>query len=194
LEKFEGNILALDLATSTGWACGPAAASENAIPAWGTLDLTGGKKVTEVEERYLALDRGVTGLIEHFKPEIVVYERPSPNLFHGKTTRLIIEFLCSLGGVAACAAWRAGVRKIRTLEIKETRMHFIGANPKRQIAKQMVVEKCHRMGWMVDNDDEGDACAVYSKMRTIVDPENAVAVNELMIASKRRKNYGQAQT
>lgn len=175
------SCLSFDIATRTGWAFWRSGFNR---PLWGSFDLGRGEKA----ERFLALGDHTEALVKEHNPEFFSFERPNAHLygsykdkesgktFGGRSNRNTIEYLCALCGVAEEHAYRAGVAsdKIKTTETSDTRRHFIQANPKRIIAKQMTVKKCRALGWDVDNDDEGDALAQLSFMHSLYDPQFAL--------------------
>ncbi len=75
----------------------------------------------------------------------------------------------AIGVFEACAA-EANVPIIRPVDVKDVRKHFIGQRtlPKGKAvggmspAKRAVFDRCHTFGWQVENDNESDACALWS--------------------------------
>jgi hypothetical protein len=59
------------------------------------------------------------------------------------------------------------------------RLHFIGCNPKRAVAKPMVMRQCRAMGWAVEDDNEADALATWSYMCALIDPKLALTPTPL---------------
>lgn len=180
------SCLCFDIATRTGWAFWETGLN---IPLWGSFHLGNGEKAI----RFLALGDQTEGLCRKLKPKMFSFERPNAHLygsykdektgrvFGGRSNRNTIEYLCALCGVAEEHAHRAGIpaENIKTTETTETRRHFIQASPKRVIAKQQTVLKCRDLGWDVDNDDEADALAQLSFMRSLYDPMFAVEATPL---------------
>ena len=64
--------------------------------------------------------------------------------------------------------------ELREANISQIRNHFIGSNPKRDIAKQLTMERCAQMGWQVETSDAADACALWHYQCCIHVPELGV--------------------
>lgn len=157
-------IFTLDLATTTGFAEGPAGCaprfwSERLAP-----------KGAPQEELFSGLIRHVGLHLKAFPPDIVAVEEP--DLFRlkaGVATRQSIEVLFGLSAVAQGVAHRMGVRRISRVAANDVRAFFVGQRKlKREDAKRLTVAECRRRGWEVRNDDEGDACALHAFMSEVV--------------------------
>jgi hypothetical protein len=169
----------MDIARVTGWACGGLTKEP---PIWGSFDLGGG----DHEDRYVALGENVRALIKRFEPAVFAYERPNQHLFRGKTNRTTVEHLCGLCAVACEHAREAGISTIRTVDTGVMRHHFIQRNPKRVIAKAMTIKKCEMLGWPVDNDNEADALACFSFIRSLKDKSFALEPTPLFQSIGRK--------
>lgn len=187
------SCLTFDIATNTGWAFWETGRN---LPVWGSFHLGKGHNAV----RFLALGDHTELLVKKLKPTIFSFERPNQHLYSsfkdkktgrmigGRSNRKTIEYLCALCGVAEEHAHRAGVPAdlIKTVETGEVRQHFIQGNPKRAIAKAQTVQKCNLLGWQVDNDDEADALAQLSFMRSLYDPTFAMEATPLFQTIGRR--------
>lgn len=98
--------------------------------------------------------------------------------------------LIQLTGAIRAAACRAGAR-VTLVAVSTARRHFIGTgNLKRDDAKQAVMQRCNELGWSIKNDDgrdddnRGDACAVYSYGRSQRDPSWAPKATPLFAVAK----------
>ncbi|RWX72546.1 hypothetical protein [Mesorhizobium sp. M2A.F.Ca.ET.039.01.1.1] len=180
-KEWKGDILALDIATKLGWAEG----EPGGTPRFGSLALA------PDGSSQAAIFGGMIGFLgsrlQAFKPRTIVFE--APELFRlrsGKATRATIEVLFGLPAVMQGVAYRMGVYDLQEATAPDVRGFFIGQrNLKRQEAKKAVVAECHRRGWMVRNDDEGDACALWAFMC-------AYKVPELRTASPATPLFGRA--
>ncbi len=165
---FQGSILALDIATNTGWAEGDPEALK---PHFGSLRLA-----PEGSDQ-AALFGGMIGFLgtrfQAFRPRTVVFE--APELFRlksGKATRKTIEVLFGLPAVASGVCSRYAIHDLQEAAPNDVRGFFIGnRNLKREQAKKAVLAECRRRGWDCANDDEADACAMWAFMAAIKRPD-----------------------
>jgi hypothetical protein len=79
----------------------------------------------------------------------------------GKTTIKTIRILCGLPFLMEGVAARMGIHDVREASTSDVRRFFIDQNPKREIAKQLVMQKCRELGYTPKNDNEGDAISVW---------------------------------
>jgi Holliday junction resolvasome RuvABC endonuclease subunit len=161
-------ILALDIATITGWAMGPA--SDN--PQYGTVRL----KARDDHPREAAYNL-MCFLADIFRaevPDFVVWEEPMPPIFHAnqaaKTGKVqqnnasmtlpvmldgVIYACCTRKGVP-CAA----VNRMKVLNHFTGKARWGGGAE----AKRAVVSRCHMLGLLpknVKNDDIADAISIW---------------------------------
>ena len=141
-----GKILAFDLATQTGWACG---APED-LPTFGTHNFPStGDNIGRHQSNARAW---FNQMLNAHRPAYVIFEQPS--LF-GKTTPTTMRKLCALAN---------------TLEevCLEQKIKCEQGNPKRvkkfwtgngNADKAMMFRFARRYGFKVHNDDEADAIA-----------------------------------
>jgi hypothetical protein len=169
-------ILALDLATVTGWALGrlgdmPDAgsirfgrpdASNNAI--FGHC-LTWAAKLLEPTPRPTML------IIESMLP---------PDAKAGRTNRDTRDRLAGLHAIVRAVAHLRGIYDISEAGTQAIRSHFIGhANLKRDEAKRQVMVRCAQLGWQAVDNNAGDALALWSYHAGILDPEWALHLSPL---------------
>lgn len=159
-------ILALDLATTTGWAEGPVGGR----PIFGSIRLA--PAGASQEEIFAGAIKWIGGRLMAFRPDILVFEESELfRLRSGKATKATIEVLFGLPAVIGGVAHRMGVPVIRKAMTCDVRKHFIDhARMKRIDAKAAVIAECRRRGWGVKNDDEADALALWDFMSAVVDP------------------------
>ncbi len=155
-------ILALDLATTTGWACGKP-----------TGELSHGfirfaKPGASHEAIFAAACRWMIEMME-MQPDMVVFEAPMATSFKkGKTNASTTALLYGLPAVVGAVAFMSGCYNIRKAETRDVRIHFIGSNLPRAKAKALTVRNCRLMGWDVTDDNEADALATWHYVCTLL--------------------------
>ncbi len=160
-----GGILALDLATKTGWAYGKP--DKRGPTAFGSLKFKGERPAI-----YRELRRWLSDWIRA-QPGLIVFESAAPPIWmlgrtRFATTKLLIgmcehvEELC-YERIELCDAMTSQVRA-----------HFLGTNRiKRPEAKRLTIARCEKLGWHVANDNEADACALWHYQASLLSPEIA---------------------
>ena len=153
---FEGRVLALDLATTTGYAFG----APGSIPQFGHLRFSkpGSPRAATLRAFRQWLDKRWRS--SHGRPDLIVYESPAvPSIMAGRTN---IETIKLLVGLAEhLEEWCYERVELREARVADVRVHFIGQNMKSAYAKAKTVEQCRMLGWEVENADEADACALW---------------------------------
>ena len=162
-----GGILALDIATRTGWAYAgpdqvaawpdvPLAARAHPRPRWGLIDISSAGAGAGRWTRYV--DR-LTDLLSLTKPAVIVYEAPLSSVGMPNAHTAVI-----LHGLVAFTEYTAARWRIvhRPAHISTVRKHFLGRAPRdgRAKAKAAVIDGCARRGWDISNDNIADALAV----------------------------------
>lgn len=161
-------VLALDLASTTGWAVG----EPGQLMAHGTIRFA--SKGASHEAIFARAFDWLDDKIRTYDPGLVVWEAPLITSFlKGNTTNDTTTVLYGLPAVMGLCAYRHGIYDIRKAEARLVRLHFIGENPKRSIAKRLVVRQCAAHGWDVADDNEADALATWSYMCALLRPELA---------------------
>jgi hypothetical protein len=165
-------VLALDLASQTGWACGPI----GGVPAHGTVRF--GASSHEV-----TFAKALTwmSVMCKLKIDTVVWEAPLATSFsRGHTNVNTTTLLYGLPAVISAVAHLREIYDVRKATTKDVRNHFIGCNPKRVEAKKLTMRQCRAMGWTVEDDNEADALATWSYMCALIDPKLAVLPTPLL--------------
>ncbi len=159
-------ILALDIATKTGWAVG------DEQPETGTIELRG-----SVGEKMHRLARELRLLTSIHSPDLIVFEAP---ILHVKrqgsssTLRLLVGLCC----VAEMVAFEAGIAVSET-PTSTWRKHFLGVSraPKGLTSKwlkQQAQARCRALGWGDLSEDEADACGVWDHAMSLRRPSHAM--------------------
>jgi crossover junction endodeoxyribonuclease RuvC len=174
-------ILALDLASRSGWACGY---PYDRVPRSGSIRFT--KLGASLGAIYCHCREWLDDFIFAHDPDqredvdLIVFEAPMApihmaSLTNAHTIRLLIG-LCAVVEEFAFAN-RIDVREAK---VSDVRRHFIGAGRfKRPEAKAATIETCHRLGWAPADDNAADALALWHYQASIFDPKLAVQTSPL---------------
>jgi crossover junction endodeoxyribonuclease RuvC len=175
------DVLAIDLATKTGWARG----CVGEVPEFGTMNFAAKKKGTKGgSDMLLSSDSVFAAAMEWIGelldpvPDILIIESMlPPDAMKNKTSRQVRDRLAGLHGIIRAVAKRKGVGEITEAAVGDVRAHFVGIrNLKRHDAKSAVIDRCQSLGWDVANDNEADACAIWSYACALIDPVQALSV------------------
>lgn len=164
------DILALDIATCTGWARGKV----------GEQPICG-----SIRFRNTPASRPFGDALEHFRqllqakprPDLVMIERMlPPSAFHGATGFKTFLLLAGLRGVVFSVIDRLGIENGEA-NVGDVRQHFISDRcAGRERAKRETVQRCRALGWQPADDNAGDALALWSYACSIIDPSLALKV------------------
>jgi len=170
------DILALDIATTTGFARGRVGGR----PTFGSVSFAGKGQASDNAVFANAL-RWLSGFTSGQPPQLLILEQMlPPSAMRGRTARAVRDRLAGLEGVIRAVAYCRGVYRIETATVHQVRAHFIGESSlQRGAAKREVMRTCHRLGWQVQDDDAGDACALWSYACGLIDPVGALKVSPL---------------
>ena len=163
---FKGNVLALDLASTSGWAHG----KPGSVPRFGHQRFAkqGEPRGAAYHRMRLWLDLFCSA----HRVDWVVFEAPiAPLLMTGRTNINTIRLL--VGFAENLEAWCYRKVEIREARVSEIRAAFLGSNYKTSIAKPMTMDRCHALGWMCETSDEADACAAWSFQCALLRPDLA---------------------
>jgi hypothetical protein len=170
------DILALDIATTTGFARGHV----GDIPECSSVDFA-----------HLGVsDNAILGKALYWfsellrpapRPDLLVIEAMLPPLAKvGNTNRKTRDRLAGLHGIFIAVAHLRGIHEITTVEVGAVRQHFIHArNLRGHIAKQEVMEKCRALGWRVPDHNAADAAALWHFACSLIKPELALEASPL---------------
>jgi crossover junction endodeoxyribonuclease RuvC len=165
------DILAIDLATWCGWCRGRVGEQ----PVFGSLRFGSQKDVPAAT--FAAAISWLNEMLAR-PPDLLMLEQLlPPNVMQGRSQRRTFARLGGLQAIALGLAHEHRVGEICEASVGDVRGHFIGERAlRREAAKKAVVERCRRLGWAVANDNEGDACALWSYGCALIDPRTALRV------------------
>lgn len=145
-------LLALDLATSTGFAL----RSANGLIQSGSQRF---QKGLAVGPFLIAYERWLAESLTVWQPEVVAFEAPwVGGVTHQDTAR---KLMC-LAGVTEMACLKApSVQRHFEANNASVRKHFLGkGRGDRKELKRLAIDACRARGWDPENDDEADALAL----------------------------------
>jgi crossover junction endodeoxyribonuclease RuvC len=167
------DVLAVDLATNTGWCRGHV----GAVPVFGSL------RFGKHNSRDCAIFADALSWFSDFlypkpRPDVVILEALlPPSAWGGESQASTFNRLAGLYSIMLGVAHLRNIPEISTASVPDVRAHFIGARSlKRAMAKRAVMDRCWRLDWQVKNDNEGDACALWSYACALIDPQLAMNV------------------
>lgn len=163
-------ILALDLSTNTGWACGPI----DGPPVHGRFSLP--KTGKDIGAYATAFQDELCSLLGKHAPDRVCFESP---IMIGQRTSIHAarklyglayhtELICKVWGIPCSETHMQTARS--TLGVKglaRTRVdsqgikHAVTPEERRKHIKAEVMRLCRAMGWEPANDDEADALCIW---------------------------------
>jgi hypothetical protein len=169
-------ILALDVATRTGWARGRV----GELPVAGSIRF-GGSGAHDPAIFAAALRWLSAELEPQPRPDLVIIESMlPPDAVRGATSRAVRDRLAGLQGIVKGVAHLRGIGEIAEATVGNIRDHFIGDRSlKRDAAKRSVMERCRALGWQCADDNAGDALALFSYACALIDPKWALQVSPL---------------
>lgn len=169
-------VLALDIATTTGFAYG---GPEQPSPKIGSVQF--GSAAASPDAVFGAALAWANRFFAENKPDLIAIEKMLPPMaMSGKTTRSVRDRLAGLQGILRGAARNAGLFEVAMVDVGDIREHFIGQRgAKRDSAKLQTMQRCRQLRWTVDNDNEADAAALWSYQVSRIDPRLALRVSPL---------------
>ncbi|HEY2243416.1 MAG TPA: hypothetical protein VGH47_04230 [Xanthobacteraceae bacterium] len=179
-------ILALDLATVTGFARGDVA-RPMPTPIAGSIRF--GKTGASDNAVFAHCMSWISELLEpQPRPDFIAIEAMlPPGAMVGATTREVRDRLAGLHGIVRAVAHLRGIDRIEAYRVGDVRAHFIGERGlKRDAAKRAVMYRCAQLGWQAPDDNAGDALALWSHAAAQIDPNHALMLSPLFNASLRR--------
>jgi hypothetical protein len=171
------DILALDLATRTGFVRGQPADAPAQIGSvrFGNADASNnavfGNALTWISKLLEPEPRPTLLILEAMLP---------PNAKFGHTHTEVRDRLAGLHGIMRAVAHLRGVYEIAEYSVSDIRRHFLGDHLiKRDKAKEETMRRCRQLGWPVEDFDQSDACALWSLAASLIDPTLALKLSPL---------------
>ncbi|MBN9497841.1 MAG: hypothetical protein J0H39_13880 [Alphaproteobacteria bacterium] len=156
-------ILALDLASVTGWACdGPPDSRGQPRPVGGSFELRG----SEFGDRYIDLRDRITELVSLHKPDTAVFEAPLPFASGSKFAGIqaganTVRMLLGFAAIAEETLMRLGI-EVFEVNVQQVRKHFCGDA---RAKKDDVIRTCRTLGWNPNDHNAADAMACWDFAR-----------------------------
>lgn len=178
-------ILAIDAARRMGWAYGAAGSK----PISGSIECA-----IEGASRgaiFSGAGRWITAFISANEVDVLAIEAPLPGSFvQGQTNIKTATILLGLPAVLEFMAYQLKVYRHVRVNQASVKKHFVGHGIGEQ--KPTIMAKCRALGWVGKDDadqsfDRSDALAVWSFVEADVAPRYTQPVDDLFIASERRK-------
>lgn len=159
-------VLALDIASRTGWAYAsaeqvaawplvPMASAEHPKPVFGEIRVTEGMDGAV----WCRWQDDLTSLLQMHGPAAIAYEAAlPPNAASGAEAAVLLHTLQAFARYTA-ARWRL---LAVSANVQTVRKHFLGQArfSNRKEAKAAVIDGCRRRGWSPKTDNQADALAV----------------------------------
>lgn len=159
-------ILALDIATVTGWAEGPisgkplAFGSVRLAPEGSCAEAIGAGMLDFIGSRMLA-----------FRPSLIVYEAPIDPRHLKKTNLETFLMLSGLPMVMGSVAYKLGLYTFRKVDPGDLKQYWHGKRGlPRQVVKPLTLRKMRALGYDVHGEDAADAIAVHRYFAAYLDP------------------------
>lgn len=151
MKPVTGKILALDLATATGWAIG---FPSDLVPRFGThvLPSTG----TNIGAFGVAFEDWLIGVLNAEQPEAVLYEQPS--IFMKSQPATLIK-LNGLAYHCETICNRLGFRRYYCVNPSQLKKYWTGSG---KAKKPDMIAAARRRGWDVRDDNAADAAAAWA--------------------------------
>jgi hypothetical protein len=162
-------LLALDLATTTGFVAG----AIGGTPVHGSKRLASpGASGPEVFGGYIAW---LVDMIKVHAPRVVVYEAPlAPSIVKGKTNVNTVRRLMGLAALTEGVAYRMGIYTVLEATVADVRQHFIGRrNLPGDEGKRAVAMRCRQLGYEPTDDNAADALALWDYACAMRNPKLA---------------------
>ena len=176
--KFTGIIVALDIATVTGFAYG----RPDKTPKFDSVRFAKPGASRAACHRAFREWLDATWNVRGHQPDLIVYEAPIGSLMKGATHIETIKRL--IGMCEHLEEWCHGKIELREANVAQIRHHFIGDNPRSKQAKAMTIARCNKLKWMVNNDNEADALALWDFQVCCLRPDIATQRTPLFLAKR----------
>lgn len=177
-------ILAIDAARRMGFAYGAAGSK----PTSGSFECA--QEGASRGAIFSGAGRWITGFISANPVDVLAIEAPLPGSFvQGHTNISTATILLGLPAVLEFMAYQLKVYRHVRVNQSSVKKHFVGGQGEQ---KPAIMAKCRALGWIGKDDadqsfDRSDALAVWSYVEADVAPRFTQPVDDLFIASERRK-------
>lgn len=169
------DILALDIASVTGWARGVVGED----PACGSVRFAkpGASQLAICGRALEWAINSITGKL----PDVVAIEALLPPRVLKGASNEHHDVLAMIHGVIMGVCFMRGVYKVHHHSVNSVRAHFLHGIPyARGEAKTVTMRKCRSLGWLESADDDAaDACALWSYQAALIDPAQVVRISPL---------------
>lgn len=170
------DVLALDVATTLGWARGPIGPGG---PRCGSIRF-GKPGASQLAICGHALEWAIDTIKPPLPDVVAIEDLLPPHVTRGKSN-VDHDLLAHLHGIIMGVCFMRGLFKVHKYPVQSIRAHFIDLGScARGEQKLMVQRKCKSLGWLeAADDDAADACACWSYACGLIDPEQAIRVSPL---------------
>lgn len=161
------DLLALDIATTCGFARGPIGHDG---PRCGSIRF-GKAGASQLAICGHALEWAIDILKPPLPDIVAIEDLLPPHVTRGKSN-VDHDLLAHLHGVILGVCFMRGVYKVHKYSVNTIRRHFIDLSScAKGEAKLMVQRRCKSLGWLEEADDDAaDACAVWDYQCSLIDP------------------------
>jgi crossover junction endodeoxyribonuclease RuvC len=171
-------VLALDLATRTGWARGmPGCEPTYGSIRWGNDGASIEAVLGEFTKWYIEQTNKLN------RPDAIVYEAPIIARY-GNTTSNTTAILQRLIGIAQGLGYVRGFHneRLQEVHVKTWRGYFIGRTQvDSKEAKRLTIHKCRLLRWEPEDDNAADALGLWSYKCALLDPSTSIKVTPLFL-------------
>jgi|SRR5215471_1898273 len=169
-------ILALDIATTCGWARGRVG---DAVPQCGSVRFAK-PGASQLAICGAAMRWAIDTLVQPL-PDVIAIEGLLPPGALKQRSNEQHELLGHLHGIILGVAFLRGCYKVHKHQLNSIRAHFLHGVPYgKGEAKIVTMRKCRSLGWLeTADDDAADACALWSYQAALLDGEQVVRISEL---------------
>jgi hypothetical protein len=160
-------ILALDIATTMGWAIG----EPGGDPLSGSIRFGGDGASLWARYHHAfkwAIDRFCPGNGGPRISRLTIEDQLNPQAFSSKEGA---ELLFGLPAVVGMVAYECGIYDIHRRKVADVRGLFIGKRGlKTDAAKAAVTRRCNKLGWWPQDHNAADALALWTYECSLVEP------------------------
>lgn len=171
------SVLALDVATVTGYAFGPIGEPQLCDA------LRFGHRDACDEDVWFPAMCFLTDRLNVLQPDVVAIEAPINSLVAGGTNARTTQRLLGLQAVLRTVVRAKRPNLAQLINVQSARKFFIGhGNLPGEEAKRRVRAKCIELGWLTEEDatyDKADALCVYAKACADIDRAWAASFTDL---------------